>query len=203
MLNHLSDPPGVFFDMRASALTAIACAALTIIAGCSKPPAADLLKRAQEGEESRRKALDTMRVKPDLREFFSPVMDDYSKLVEDYEGTPESETALFRRAVVRGGDLKDVEGAIADYKLYAERYPGREKAALSLFLVGYLYNNELRQVDSAGAAYRRFLEAFPEHEMASAARYELENLGKTPDELMLQEPPADRPAVKEKHRSGA
>jgi tetratricopeptide (TPR) repeat protein len=189
--------------MRVSALTAAACAALTILSGCSKPPAADLLKRAHEGEENRRKALDTMRVKPDLREYFSPVMDDYTTLIEGYAEAPESEAALFRRAVIRGGDLKDVEGAIADYRLYAERYPTREKTPLALFLVGYLYNNELRQLDSAGAAYRRFLEAFPEHEMASAARYELENLGKTPDELMLQEPPADRPTVKEKSRPGA
>jgi tetratricopeptide (TPR) repeat protein len=188
--------------MRVSALTAAACATLLILPACSKPPAADLLRRAQEGEETRRQALDTMRVKPDLREYFSSVTDDYTKLVESYEGTPESETALFRRAVIRGGDLKDVEGAIADYKLFATRYPTGEKAALSLFLVGYLYNNELRQLDSAGAAYRRFLEAFPDHEMASAARYELENLGKTPDELMLQEPPADRPALKEKNRPG-
>jgi hypothetical protein len=56
-----------------------------------------------------------------------------------------------------------------------------------MFLIGYLYNNELHHLDSAAAAYRRFLEKYPNHEMALSAQFELDNLGKSPEELLPQQ----------------
>ena len=62
-----------------------------------------------------------------------------------------------------------------------------------MFLVGYLYNNELHNTDSAAAAYRRFLERFPQHEMATSAQYELQTLGKSPEELLPQDRETESP----------
>ena len=179
--------------MRRVVAMAVVGLMLVGMAGCSKPPAADLLKGAQSQEELARKTLDTMKVKPDLKGYFAPVLEEYSRLVDGYEDAPESEVALFRRAVIYHNDLKEFEGAVEDYKLYAERYPESPKTPLVLFLVGYIYNNELHSLDSAGSAYRRFLQKFPEHEMASSARFELDNLGKSPDEMILQDPPEELP----------
>ena len=133
-----------------------------------------------------------------LKRYFEPVLDDYSRLVDRYEDAPESEVALFRRAVIYHNDLKEFEGAVSDYKLYAQRYPESPKTPLVMFLVGYIYNNELHSLDSAGAAYRRFLEKFPDHEMATSARFELDNLGKPPEEIILKDPPEEKPVTKGK-----
>lgn len=182
--------------MRATTLITVLFLILSTFMGCSKPPAADLLKQTQALEEVARKNLDTMRVKPDLKSYFATVMEGYSELIDSYSDAPEAETSLFRRAVIQHNDLKEFEGAVEDYKLYAERYPASPKTPLVMFLVGYIYNNELHALDSAGAAYKRFLEKFPDHEMASSARFELDNLGKPPEEIILEEPPAEKPVAK-------
>lgn len=167
---------------------------MVVWTGCSKPPANEVLKKAQESEELSRRTLDTMRVKPDPKEFFRPVIAGFSALVDRYESTPEAEVALFRRAAILNNDTKEHDRAVEDYKLYAERYPEGEKTPLVMFLVGYIYNNELHNLDSAGAAYKRFLQKYPDNEMAASAQFELNNLGKTPEELLPPEPPTERPA---------
>ena len=172
---------------------------LVLWMGCSKPPANEVLKKAQESEELARRMLDTIRVKPDPKEYFRPVIAEFSKLVESYESSAEAEVALFRRAAIRNNDTKEHELAVDDYKLYAGRYPGGEKTPLVMFLIGYIYNNELRNLDSAAAAYKRFLQKYPDDEMASSARFELNNLGKSPEDLLPPEQPPEEP-VKQKAR---
>jgi hypothetical protein len=58
-------------------------------------------------------------------------------------------------------------------------------------MVGYIYNNILNMVDSARVAYTRFLEQFPDAELATSAQYELNTLGKKPEELLPSEPGTD------------
>lgn len=167
---------------------------LVLWSGCSKPPASDVLKKAQESEEIARRVLDTMRVRPEPKEYFQAIIDDYSRVVDGYETAPEAEVALFRRAAIRNNDTKEHEAAIGDYKVYAQRYPTSEKTPLVMFLIGYIYNNELHNLDSAAAAYTRFLDKYPENEMASSAQFELRTLGKAPEELLPPAPPPEKPA---------
>jgi tetratricopeptide (TPR) repeat protein len=168
--------------------------------GCSKPPAAEALKNAQDAEEYARRTLDSLQalkivdstraaLQPAMH--FKDVLAAYTRLVEDYPGAPEAEVALFRRAGIRNNYTKEHDLAVADYGLYARRYPDNEKTPLVMFLVGYIFNNELHQIDSAAAAYKRFLERFPDNEMAPSAQFELSTLGKSPDELLPPEPPVE------------
>ncbi len=174
--------------------------------GCSRPPAAEVLKRAQDAEEFARRTLDSLqavapgdsaRVALRTSEHFKDVLAEYSKLVDDYADAPEAEAALFRRAGIRNNFTKEHDLAVADYALYARRYPDSEKTPLVMFLVGYIYNNELHQLDSAAAAYRRFLERFPDNEYAGSAQFELSTLGKSPEELLPPEPRAETKKPKE------
>jgi tetratricopeptide (TPR) repeat protein len=177
------------------------------LVGCSNPPASEVLKNAQDAEEYARKTLDSLhalrladstRPAPQPSEQFKDVLSAYTRLVDDYPDSPEAEVALFRRAGIRNNFTKEHDLAVKDYALYARRYPENEKTPLVMFLVGYIYNNELHQLDSAAAAYKRFLEKFPDNEMAPSAQFELSNLGKSPDELLPPEPPADeKPARKQ------
>jgi TolA-binding protein len=179
--------------MKRAAVPLFIGVVIIVLTGCSKPPASEVLKKAQESEELARRTLDTMRVKPDPKEFFRPVIAGFSTLVDRYESAPEAEVALFRRAAILNNDTKEHDRAVEDYKLYAMRYPEGEKTPLVMFLVGYIYNNELHNLDSAGAAYKRFLQKYPDNEMAASAQFELNNLGKTPEELLPPEPPPEQP----------
>ncbi len=180
-------------------------AILVSLVGCSRPPAAEVLKKAQDAEEYARRTLDSLQslrvgdtTQVALRpaEHFKEVISAYSSLVDDYPGSPEAEVALFRRGGIRNNYTKEPDLAVKDYALYARRYPDNEKTPLVMFLVGYLYNNELHELDSAAAAYKRFLEKFPDNEMAPSARFELNTLGKSPDELLPPAPPAENGAPK-------
>jgi tetratricopeptide (TPR) repeat protein len=187
-------------SMKPVARALLIAVVLSSWVGCSKPPASEVLKNAQDAEEYARKTLDSLhalrladstRPSPQPSEQFKDVISAYTKLVDDYPDSPEAEVALFRRAGIRNNFTKEHDLAVKDYALYARRYPDDEKTPLVMFLVGYIYNNELHQLDSAAAAYKRFLERFPDNEMASSARFELSTLGKSPDELLPPEPPAD------------
>ena len=181
----------------------VAASVLLSWAGCSRPPASEVLKTAQDAEEYTRRTLDSLQalavvdstraaLQPAMH--FKDVIAGYTTLVDDYADAPEAEVALFRRAGIRNNYTKEHDLAVRDYALYARRYPDNEKTPLVMFLVGYIYNNELHQIDSAAAAYRRFLERFPDNEMAPSAQFELSTLGKSPDELLPPAPPPEQKA---------
>lgn len=173
---------------------------LFALAGCSKRSAPEALKMAQDTEEYTRRTLDSLQV---LRfadttraplmpaEHFKDVIARYTEIVEDYPGSPEAEVALFRRASIRNNYTREPALAVMDYAQYARQYPDNEKTPLVMFLVGYIYNNELHQLDSAEAAYKRFLQKYPDNEMAASAQFELNTLGKSPDQLLPPAPPAE------------
>ena len=76
--------------------------------------------------------------------------------------------------------------ALDNYKLFYEQYPEMQPSALSLFLVGYIYNNNLQRYDSARVFYEQFLQKFPNHDLIPTVKFELETLGKNPDEALMQ-----------------
>ena len=76
--------------------------------------------------------------------------------------------------------------ALDNYKLFYEQHPDMQPSALSLFLVGYIYNNNLQLYDSARVFYEQFLQKFPGHDLAPTVKFELETLGKDPDEALNQ-----------------
>lgn len=154
------------------------------LAGCGKPTAEEYFTKAQVAVEQARKTVDSLRNTQDLPRLFQPAIDGFTKVVEEYPTSEQAETAQFMIATIRNNDTHEPQLAIDAYKKYAELFPEGKQAPLAMFLVGYLYNNELHNLDSAGAAYRRFLEKFPQNEMASSAQFELNTLGKSPEELL-------------------
>ncbi|MDP1677989.1 MAG: tetratricopeptide repeat protein [Bacteroidota bacterium] len=74
--------------------------------------------------------------------------------------------------------------ALDNYKLFHEQYPEMQPAALSMFLTGYMYNNNLQMYDSAKIYYEEFLQKFPNHDLAPTVKFELESMGKSPQEAL-------------------
>jgi outer membrane assembly lipoprotein YfiO len=137
--------------------------------GCSVPSPEETYKKAEEALKAGNIPL---------------AIECYNQVVSDHPGSPLAEQAAFRIAAAQHNEMHDYQGAIGSYQRYVELYPDGEKAPTALFLTGFLYNNELHKLDSAAVAYRLFLERYPKHEMAASAQFELENLGKSPEELL-------------------
>ena len=61
-----------------------------------------------------------------------------------------------------------------------------------LFMAGFILANDLQDFDSAKETYELYLEKYPNGQLADDARVELENLGKTPEEILLEKIKTDQ-----------
>lgn len=77
--------------------------------------------------------------------------------------------------------------ALDNYKLFYEQYPEMQPSALSLFLTGYIYNNNLQMFDSAKTYYEIFLLKFPNHDLVPTVKFELESIGKAPQQVLNEQ----------------
>ena len=91
----------------------------------------------------------------------------------------------------------DLYKAIRSYRRIVDEYPTHAVASSAMFLVGFIYNNELKNIDSARVAYEDFLKRYPDNPMAASAKFELENLGKNPNDIIdMKSQPSARIAKK-------
>ncbi len=156
------------------------------LSGCSKPPAEEYMKKAEVAEKGG---------------LWSEALGHYQNLVKDHPAGVLTETALFNIAAIQHNNLQNFQAAVDGYKSYLERYPEGKKAPTAMFLVGFLYHNELKNLDSARAYYQSFLSKFPDHEMATSAQFEIQNLGKSPDEILPKPTVAETTPAKSESRA--
>ena len=157
-------------------------ALLLLVVGCSKPSDEGYMKRAVEAHKA---------------DQFDEALENYQAVVDTYPNSPLVPEALYAVGSIYQTNKRDMTKAIEYYKKVATQFPDHATASSSLFLVGYLYNNELKNVDSARAAYESFIRRYPTSPMISSAKFELENLGKDPAELLNRSMPmSDKPPSK-------
>jgi outer membrane protein assembly factor BamD (BamD/ComL family) len=162
---------------------------LVALTGCSKPSPDEYMGKATVAINERN---------------FNVAIEEYEKLIADHPQSPQAEEALYMIAKLQNDELKNYPRAIEVYKRYLDMYPQGKYAPVTVFLSAYLYHNELNDLPHAKEMYERFLASYPDHEMAPSAKFELDNLGKKPEELLpvVQEgqvaaqSPAKKPAKK-------
>jgi outer membrane protein assembly factor BamD (BamD/ComL family) len=170
--------------LKTFAALAMAGVVATLVAGCGGRSAEEEMAAAQASHDQARHVVDSLQRKADLVALFTPVVQAYERVAADHPKSEQAEQALFTAAEIRSQYLNDIPGAVAHYKEFAERFPAAGKAQTALFLVGYLYNNALLKPDSAEIAYKKFLELYPQGELATSAQYELQTIGKKPEDLI-------------------
>ena len=57
------------------------------------------------------------------------------------------------------------------------------EAPKALFMIGFIQANELFQYAEAKRTFNSFIETYPKHELAYSAEMELQNIGKSPEEV--------------------
>jgi tetratricopeptide (TPR) repeat protein len=106
----------------------------------------------------------------------------YRQYAEKYKDDTLSNEYIFRAADISNG-IGEYREAIALYKTVADR-PEFRKHAVALFLQGFIYENQLTDYFQARTIYQKFLDKYPDHPLANDVRYSMENLGKSPEELI-------------------
>lgn len=108
--------------------------------------------------------------------------DAYVKNYKEDEHTPD---LLFKSGEVLNG-LQSYTFAIRKFQEVYLLFPKHSKASESIFLCAFIYDTYLQKYEDAGRYYRLFLKKYPNHPLAKDAKISLDNLGKTPEDLVKE-----------------
>ena len=104
-------------------------------------------------------------------------------ILTEYPEGKNAPAAMFMLAETYNGK-KDFRAAVNYYSAFVKKYPDLNSTPLAMFFIGFIYNNNLQMFDSARFAYQNFISKFPDHNLVPSAKFEIDNLGKSPDEII-------------------
>ncbi len=115
------------------------------------------------------------------------------ELVNDNAGSelaPEALSqlaGLYQNKLIKSmSEKENLERAIELFKKLYQEYPKSSFAPSGLFMAGFIYANELNNFEEATKLYSQFVKEYPDHELAASAQAELDNMGLTPEEILLR-----------------
>ncbi len=80
----------------------------------------------------------------------------------------------------------DGNKALVLYDQIIEKYPQYKKAPLCVFFKGFVYENLLNDLPKAKEQYTLFISTYPDNEFVPSAQASIQNLGKTPEQLVME-----------------
>ncbi len=92
---------------------------------------------------------------------------------------------LFKAADIQM-NIGNPKTTIALFNNIINMYPDYENIHTAMFLKGFVYEDQLNDYTNARKCYEEFLEKFPESDFADDAVVSLNNLGKSPEELIKE-----------------
>lgn len=113
------------------------------------------------------------------------LMEAYVAFSERFKNRENADEYLFKAGEIAMGEEMTVEAIRYLTRLYDE-FPSFDKRANGLFLLAFVQENYAKNLDEAKRIYELFLAEFPNHEMADDAKASIENLGKSPEEIIRE-----------------
>jgi len=110
--------------------------------------------------------------------------DYYKQYVAAYPTDSLSGLYIYNLAMMEADHYKRYEESVNYLGRFYREFPNDKNAAKALFLQGFTYAEYLKDFKKAEAVYNKFLQTYPDHEMVASIQFELQNLGKTPEELL-------------------
>ena len=117
----------------------------------------------------------------------------FDEIINDH---PESELApealsqlasIYQNKQIKSlSDRENLDKAILLFKKLHDDYPKSEYAPSGLFMAGFINANELKNYEEATALYKQFLTEYPDDELAVSAKAELDNMGLSPEEILIK-----------------
>ena len=158
-----------------------ALVAVLLLASCN--PKVAWQKRTIETEEktlmesAKKGKVDTTTV--------NALLKDYEAFADNYPADTMGANYLFKAADFYRYMHKPLRSIELYSKIY-DHYPTVTKRPYALFLQGFIYENEVGNPHAAKSLYEKFLEVYPTHPIAKDVQTTLNNLGKTPEQLIQE-----------------
>ncbi|MFH1161644.1 MAG: tetratricopeptide repeat protein [bacterium] len=109
----------------------------------------------------------------------------YQDYVNRYPGDSLAPGYLFKAATMLM-NLQQGKKAVGLFAKFRATYPDHRNAPLCLFFTGYVQENIFGELGKAKATYTLFLKTYPNHDFADDAQASIDNLGKSPEEMIRQ-----------------
>lgn len=97
----------------------------------------------------------------------------------------ESPNLLFKAADI-SMNLSSAKNTLALFNRILKEYPDFESVPTIMFLKGFVYEDQVHDYEMAAKCYIDFLEKYPESDFADDAKVSLDNLGKSPEDLIKE-----------------
>ena len=107
----------------------------------------------------------------------------YLQYIEKFPADTMSPLYLFKAADL-SAKINEIHMAVQLFGKLVKEYPEHRHAPVSVFLQGFIYENQVGEPMKARPYCEEFLQKYPDHPMAADVSFSLENLGKTPEELI-------------------
>ncbi len=156
-----------------------------ILIGCQNDPATSGVALTPEGLKSE---IDTWKMKVLSKEPLSK--DSVMTLIDKHELFADSFSKdtlapiLLYDAAEFAKKIKEPGLAIKLWGQLQRDYPGHEKAPYALFLQGFTFENDIKDEFNAKNYYRHVMNRYPRHPLARQAQLALDNMEKSPEELI-------------------
>jgi outer membrane protein assembly factor BamD (BamD/ComL family) len=151
---------------------------LVSIVSC-KPNSGTLTKQIKEGEKALYTSGNPIPDKTKVKE----MMDLYIKFVDNFPKDSLAPVYLFSAANLAMNTNQN-DNAITLLDRIIKDYASYPKLPEAYFLKAFIYDNNIKNINKAREAYTDFLQKFPKNDLAGDAAISLNNLGKTPEQII-------------------
>ncbi len=114
---------------------------------------------------------------------YEGAVEQYLNLAETYPQDSLAIKALFAAAEIKKNNLNEQKNAIKIYQEIIKKYPDSAKTPNAKFMIGYIYANDLEDFDKARQHYQEFIQIYPQHMLVQSAKWEMDHLGKSLDQI--------------------
>ncbi len=107
----------------------------------------------------------------------------YLDFADKYKDDALAPEFIFK-AAQRCNVVAQHQQAIDLFQRIIDEYPQSQVSMEALFLQGYIYENSLQDYANAKRIYTAFIAKYPDSELAQDAEIAMQNLGKTPEDIL-------------------
>lgn len=119
------------------------------------------------------------------REKATELMDAYAMYSSKHPDQESSADYMFKAGELAMGLNRSLD-AIKYFSITYGRYTNYDKRPYALFLKAFVLENQVKDYEQATQAYKTFIEEYPDHPMYDDAKYSIQNMGKSPEELIKE-----------------
>lgn len=159
-------------------ITFLLLTATLIFPGCKSPSEKDSSKITAIEEQLKDEA------RPDKAKLVE-LLNLYTSYADKYPEDTLAQLYLYRGVNLCMG-MGNGQKAMVLIDKSINKYPNGSRLAEIVFLKAYVYENYIGRLGKASELYRDFINRFPDHELADDALIAIQNMGKTPEELVKE-----------------